>query len=197
MKQTLRIGLWVALLAFTLQAAHGQEVEPTETEGTMETEYLYKGAAAPPAMPAAPDEASQAAPTTRKGQPAPYYAPPQGPARGQTRGTPGHRAPQRHPAQRPAHTPYPGSNGYGGYDPGSGYGYDPYGYDGYAAAGLVFVPGHYVFRPRLGTYVWVSAQYLRPPHPGMVFVLGHWRHARGQWFWVQSHWRYPSYGRGW
>lgn len=176
MKQTLRTGLWVALLAFTLQAAHGQEVEPTETEGTMETEYLYKGAAAPPAMPAAPDEASQAAPATRKGQPAPYYAPQQGPARGQRQGPYDRGGPGRYRNDRYGHNPY---------DRGSYH------------AGLVYVPGHYVFRPRLGTYVWVSARYLRPPHPGMVFVPGHWRHARGQWFWVQSHWRYPSYGRGW
>jgi hypothetical protein len=42
---------------------------------------------------------------------------------------------------------------------------------------------------RNGMYVAVGGHWAEPPHPGWVWIPGHWAHEhRGEW-WVAGHWR--------
>lgn len=42
---------------------------------------------------------------------------------------------------------------------------------------------------RGGTYVAVGGHWAEPPHPGWIWISGHWAHERrGDW-WVAGHWR--------
>jgi hypothetical protein len=38
-------------------------------------------------------------------------------------------------------------------------------------------------------YVWVPGRWALPPHPGRVWVAGHWVHGRHGWYWIGGHWR--------
>jgi hypothetical protein len=35
----------------------------------------------------------------------------------------------------------------------------------------------------------VPGEYVAPPHPHARWVPGHWDHRRGEYVWVEGHWR--------
>jgi hypothetical protein len=42
---------------------------------------------------------------------------------------------------------------------------------------------------RGGRYAYVGGHWAAPPHPGWIWIPGHWkREPRGEW-WVKGHWR--------
>jgi len=43
--------------------------------------------------------------------------------------------------------------------------------------------------PQGGTYAWHGGYWAVPPHPGAVFIRGHWRETRRGSIWIPSHWR--------
>jgi hypothetical protein len=38
-------------------------------------------------------------------------------------------------------------------------------------------------------YVWVPGEYVAPPHPHARWVPGHYAHRRGEYIWIEGHWR--------
>ena len=38
-------------------------------------------------------------------------------------------------------------------------------------------------------YVWVPGSYAAPPHPHARWVPGHYAHRRGEYVWIEGHWR--------
>jgi hypothetical protein len=38
-------------------------------------------------------------------------------------------------------------------------------------------------------YVWVPGEYVAPPRPRARWVPGHWAHRRGEYVWIEGHWR--------
>lgn len=55
-------------------------------------------------------------------------------------------------------------------------------------------PGAMVWRPGFWrwdgrAYVWAPGRYVRPPHPGAMWVAGHWVARGNHWVWRRGHWR--------
>ena len=46
------------------------------------------------------------------------------------------------------------------------------------------------WEPRGGSYVFVGGHWALPPHPGGVWVPGHWVQRPRGWVWKPGHWRY-------
>jgi hypothetical protein len=45
------------------------------------------------------------------------------------------------------------------------------------------------WRPNGNGYVYAGGYWAEPPHPGWIWIRGHWkRHERGD-YWVPGHWR--------
>lgn len=42
---------------------------------------------------------------------------------------------------------------------------------------------------RAGRYEYAGGRWVLPPHPGWVWVPGHWRRTRLGWQWFSGHWR--------
>jgi hypothetical protein len=42
---------------------------------------------------------------------------------------------------------------------------------------------------RNGAYVHTGGYWALPPHPGMIWVSGHWAHRREGEYWIPGHWR--------
>jgi hypothetical protein len=38
-------------------------------------------------------------------------------------------------------------------------------------------------------YAWVPGEYVAPPHPHARWVPGHYAHRRGEYVWIEGHWR--------
>ncbi len=54
-------------------------------------------------------------------------------------------------------------------------------------AGYVWIGGFHRWN---GTaYVWVPGLWVLPPRPHVVWVAGHWKHARGGWYWIEGKWK--------
>lgn len=54
--------------------------------------------------------------------------------------------------------------------------------------GFTWVPGHWEWAPRAGTYAWIPGHWERSL-PGRLYVPGHWdRRPRG-WVWIPGYWR--------
>jgi hypothetical protein len=51
----------------------------------------------------------------------------------------------------------------------------------------VWTPGYHRWDGR--RYVWVGGHYMRPPHPGAVWVAGDWRSESGGHVWHEGYWR--------
>ena len=49
----------------------------------------------------------------------------------------------------------------------------------------VWVAGEYVYRG--GNYVYSEGYWAEPPHPGYIWVEGHWKDTRRGWKWVPGH----------
>ncbi len=45
------------------------------------------------------------------------------------------------------------------------------------------------WEPRGGSYVFVGGRWAVPPHPGWVWIPGHWRRTRHGDIWIRGHWR--------
>ena len=43
--------------------------------------------------------------------------------------------------------------------------------------------------PQGATYAWHGGYWATPPHPGAVFIRGHWRETRRGSIWIPGHWR--------
>jgi hypothetical protein len=43
--------------------------------------------------------------------------------------------------------------------------------------------------PQGGTYVYKDGYWAEPPHPGGIWIAGHWRHRRQGWIWIAGYWR--------
>ncbi|MGZ3765812.1 MAG: YXWGXW repeat-containing protein [Mucilaginibacter sp.] len=43
--------------------------------------------------------------------------------------------------------------------------------------------------PRGTSYTWKGGYWALPPHPGQVWIQGHWNHHRRGYVWVAGHWR--------
>ncbi|MDP4148794.1 MAG: YXWGXW repeat-containing protein [Bacteroidota bacterium] len=42
---------------------------------------------------------------------------------------------------------------------------------------------------RNGVYVHTGGHWAMPPHPGWVWIPGHWAHAHRGHYWIPGHWR--------
>ena len=51
----------------------------------------------------------------------------------------------------------------------------------------VWTPGYYAWRG--GAYVWVGGDWLLPPRPHAVWVVGRWRSGPHGWYWRPGHWK--------
>src|ERR1700722_6994315 len=45
--------------------------------------------------------------------------------------------------------------------------------------------------PRGNGYVYAGGYWAAPPHPGWIWVPGHWKHHENGEYWVAGHWRRP------
>jgi hypothetical protein len=52
---------------------------------------------------------------------------------------------------------------------------------------FVWRPGYW--RWDGGAHVWVGGEFIRRPHPGALWVAGHWDRRGAGWVWVDGHWR--------
>ena len=43
--------------------------------------------------------------------------------------------------------------------------------------------------PNGGTYVYHEGYWVVPPHPGVIWIAGHWRHRHDGYIWIGGHWR--------
>jgi hypothetical protein len=42
--------------------------------------------------------------------------------------------------------------------------------------------------PNGGAYVYHGGYWVVPPHPGAIWIAGHWRHRRDGYIWISGHW---------
>lgn len=45
------------------------------------------------------------------------------------------------------------------------------------------------WEPRGGAYVFAGGHWVVPPHPGWIWIPGHWKHRRYGDVWIRGHWR--------
>jgi hypothetical protein len=50
----------------------------------------------------------------------------------------------------------------------------------------VWTPGYWDWQ---GRWIWVPGYWSSSPHPGAIWVQGHWIHHRGHYIWVRPHWQ--------
>ena len=46
------------------------------------------------------------------------------------------------------------------------------------------------WEPRSGAYVFIGGRWAEPPHPGWIWIPGHWKQGRNGWYWKPGHWRH-------
>ena len=46
------------------------------------------------------------------------------------------------------------------------------------------------WEPRGGTYVFVGGRWAEPPHPGWIWMPGHWKETPRGHMWIRGHWRH-------
>ena len=54
----------------------------------------------------------------------------------------------------------------------------------------VWQPGYYRYDATLGTYTWVSGQWVTPPSSNLMWVAPHYREHEGEYHFVPGHWRH-------
>src|SRR5436305_145693 len=58
--------------------------------------------------------------------------------------------------------------------------------------GAVWEPGYYSYDATLGSYTWVSGQWVTPPSSNVVWVAPHYREHEGEYHFVPGHWRHKD-----
>jgi WXXGXW repeat (2 copies) len=54
--------------------------------------------------------------------------------------------------------------------------------------GVVWLPGHWAWRPARATFVWIHGRYAEPSQLHAAWVPGHWAQRPQGWVWETGHW---------